>query len=48
MSAKKITRYGIVIALYYVLSVMVPAMTYGPIQFRFSEAMTLLAFVNPD
>lgn len=47
MSAKKITRYGIVIALYYVLSVMVPAMTYGPIQFRFSEAMTLLAFVNP-
>lgn len=47
MSAKKITRYGIVIALYYVLSVMVPTMAYGPIQFRFSEAMTLLAFVNP-
>ncbi len=44
--AKKLTRSGIVIALYVVLSNIVPGLSFGPIQFRFSEILTLLAFVD--
>ena len=47
MNSKKITRGAIVVALYVVLTNIVPGMSYGPIQFRFSEAMTLLAFLDP-
>ena len=47
MSAKKIVRISIIAALYVVLTYSLPALAYGPIQFRFSEIMTLLAFVDP-
>lgn len=47
MSAKKIVRISIIAALYVVLTYSLPALAYGPIQFRFSEVMTLLAFIHP-
>lgn len=47
MSANKLTRIGVVAALYAVLTLALPAFSYGPIQFRLSEVMTLLAFIDP-
>lgn len=47
MSAKKLVRMSVVAALYIVLTLALPAMAYGPIQFRLSEVMTLLAFIDP-
>lgn len=47
MSSKKLVRMSIITALYVILTYAVPALSYGPIQFRFSEVMTLLAFVDP-
>ena len=47
MSASKLTRIGVVAALYAVLTLSLPSFAYGPIQFRLSEVMTLLAFINP-
>lgn len=47
MSANRLTRIGIVAALYAVLTYALPGLAYGPIQFRFSEIMTLLAFIDP-
>ncbi len=47
MNSKKITKSAIIIALYVVLTNLVPAFSYGPIQFRVSEIMTLLAFIDP-
>lgn len=47
MSAKKLVRMSVVVALYVVLTLALPAMAYGPIQFRLSEVMTLLAFIDP-
>lgn len=47
MSAKKIVRISVVAALYVVLTYFLPALAYGPIQFRLSEVMTLLAFIDP-
>lgn len=40
-------RQALVASLYAVLTWIVPVMSYGPLQFRFSEVMTLLAFFNP-
>ena len=34
-------------ALYAVLTIALAPISYGPVQVRLSEAMTLLAFVNP-
>ena len=47
MSAKKLVRISIIAALYVALTYSIPALAYGPIQFRFSEVMTLLAFIDP-
>lgn len=47
MSANKLARIGVVAALYTVLTLALPALSYGPIQFRLSEVMTLLAFIDP-
>ena len=47
MSANKLARIGVVAALYAVLTLALPSLAYGPIQFRFSEVMTLLAFIDP-
>lgn len=47
MNANKLTRIGVVAALYAVLTLALPSLAYGPIQFRLSEVMTLLAFIDP-
>lgn len=47
MSAKKLVRISVIAALYVVLTLALPAIAYGPIQFRLSEVMTLLAFIDP-
>lgn len=41
-------KQAMVAALYAVLTWALPALAYGPIQFRLSEIMTLLAFFNPS
>lgn len=43
----KIVRIAIVAALYAVLTVAIAPIGYGAIQFRLSEVMTLLAFIDP-
>lgn len=45
MNVNKLVRGAMVAALYAVLTLALPA--YGPLQFRLSEIMTLLAFYNP-
>lgn len=47
MSTKKLVRASVIVALYVILTVSLPALSYGPIQFRISEVMTLLAFIDP-
>lgn len=47
MSAKRLVRASVVASLYVVLTYAIQPLAYGPIQFRFSEMMTLLAFINP-
>ena len=51
MDSKKsvdfIVRTAIVAALYAVLTFAMAPISYGMIQFRLSEVMTLLAFINP-
>jgi uncharacterized membrane protein len=44
-----LTRAGLIAALYVVLTVTPPlnAISYGPIQFRISEALNVLAFFEP-
>ncbi|MBM0045813.1 QueT transporter family protein [Anaerococcus sp. mt242] len=41
-----LVRSAVVAALYAVLTLVVPMPQYGPIQFRFSEILVLLAFYN--
>lgn len=48
VSISFLTRQAIVASLYAVLTWIIPVLSYGPIQFRFSEVMTLLAFFNPQ
>jgi uncharacterized membrane protein len=47
LTTKNIVTVGIVAAIYAVLTVFLAPLSYGPIQFRISEALNLLAFVNP-
>jgi uncharacterized membrane protein len=47
ININKLSRIGIVAALYTVLTVFIAPLSYGPIQFRFSEILTLLAFIDP-
>jgi uncharacterized membrane protein len=44
---KRLTSLAIVAALYIVLTFAFSAFSYGNIQFRFAEILTLLAFFNP-
>lgn len=47
LDSKKIAIIGIVAAIYAVATIAIAPIAYGPIQFRVSEILTLLAFVNP-
>lgn len=47
MNSQKLTRFSIVTSMYIVLTLSIPFLSYGPLQFRFSEIITLLAFIDP-
>lgn len=47
ITVSKITKVAIVAAVYAVLTAVIAPISYGPIQFRLSEIMTLLAFIDP-
>ncbi|MDR3216089.1 MAG: QueT transporter family protein [Clostridiaceae bacterium] len=46
-SAKRIVRSALIAAMYFALSAVVPAVEFGPIQFRISEALVLLPVLMP-
>ena len=48
--AQHLTRAGVIAALYVVLTYLAGLMNlaYGPVQFRFSEALTVLPFLFPE
>lgn len=48
MDIKKITRQGIVAAIYVVMTVMLGDVGYGAIQFRVSEILAVLPFFNAE
>lgn len=43
----KLVKAGIIAALYVILTYALPSLAYGPIQFRISEILTLLAYMDP-
>lgn len=45
-SARYITRAGVIAAIYVVLTVILGEKSFGPIQVRISEALTILPFVD--
>ena len=45
--SKKVAQIGIIAAVYAVLTIFLAPISYGNIQFRFSEILTLFAFFNP-
>ncbi|MCD8145474.1 MAG: QueT transporter family protein [Oscillospiraceae bacterium] len=50
-STRKLQRIclaAVVAALYTVLTLMLPMLSYGPVQIRFSEALTILPFLFPE
>ena len=46
LDTSKLTKQGLVVALYVSLSLLLPELGFGPIQFRLSEVLTLLAFLD--
>lgn len=44
----KITRAGVIAALYTALTIIFSSLAYGPIQFRPSEALTILPILFPE
>ncbi|CUO31093.1 QueT transporter family protein [Clostridium sp. NSJ-49] len=44
---KRIVVTGVIAALYAVLTLILAPISFGPVQFRLSEIMVLLAFVDP-
>jgi uncharacterized membrane protein len=47
LTTKKMAVISLTAAIYAVLTVISPIPQYGEVQLRFSEALTLLAFLNP-
>ncbi|MBS3938441.1 MAG: QueT transporter family protein [Peptococcaceae bacterium] len=45
--ANNIARAGLIAAVYVVITLIIRPIAYGPIQFRLSEALTLLPFIDP-
>ena len=48
MKTKKIVTGAVIAALYTALCLALPALSYGTVQVRFSEALTLLPVLLPD
>ncbi len=46
--SKKIARTAIIASLYCALTVLIAPLSYGPVQFRFSECLTVLAVFYPE
>ena len=47
-TAQQLTTAAIIAAIYAVLTLALPLPQYGPVQFRFAEAMTVLPFLFPE
>src|SRR5574344_952434 len=47
-STKKIAQNAIIAAVYFVLTMALPGLSYGQIQFRIAELLVLLCFWRPD
>ena len=43
-----LTRAACIAAIYFILTVLLEPLSYGPIQLRFSEALTLLPIIFPE
>ena len=48
ISTRRITKAGVVAAIYVVLTVSLSALSYGGIQFRIAEALMLLCLFSKD
>jgi uncharacterized membrane protein len=50
LSARRITRVALVAGIYAALTLLPPfsSLSYGPVQLRVSEVLTVLPFLNPD
>ncbi|MDY3117924.1 MAG: QueT transporter family protein [Peptoniphilus sp.] len=46
-TTRRIATMAVIAAIYYALTVVFAPISYGPIQFRVSEILNLLAFYNP-
>lgn len=47
LTLEEMSRQAIIAAIYVVLTISISDFSYGPIQFRYSEILNLLAFLNP-
>ena len=47
MSTKKLSRIALIAAIYAALTIALAPISYGMVQFRVSEALTLLPFIMP-
>ncbi|WP_028510850.1 QueT transporter family protein [Ruminococcus sp. NK3A76] len=47
-SSRRITRIGLIAAMYAVMTIAIAPIAYGSVQFRVSEALMLLCFYNRD
>ncbi len=47
ISTKRLVTLSLVTAIYVVLTLAIAPLSYGPVQFRLSEVLNLLAFINP-
>ena len=45
---RRLCTGGVIAALYAVLTLALPMLSYGPVQIRFSEALTVLPFFLPE
>lgn len=47
LSTKQLTRGALIAATYILLTFLLQAISFGPVQFRIAEAMTLLPLIDP-
>ncbi len=47
MTSRKLTLYGLITALYVILSLAFAELSFGPFQFRLAELLNLSVFYNP-
>lgn len=47
LTLQEMSKQAVIASIYVVLTLSLPAYAYGPVQFRYSEILNLLAFFNP-